>query len=118
MKRIYRGPRLWADVANATKYYELESATLSLNFLAAYGDTYRMLLQYPCIGSPRYAEMMGIRGLRCLTTPSFPYLLFYREQPGHLILSRLLHMSRDVRSCLDARHLPAGKAARRPRNPL
>ncbi len=118
MKRIYRGPLLWRDVAKATKYYELESATLSLNFLVAYGNAFRLLRQYPSIGSPRYAQMAGLSDLRCLPTSAFPYLLFYRDQPGRLILSRLLHMSRDLPSLLASRNPPTGKDVRRPRNPL
>lgn len=118
MKRVYRGPLLWADVEKATEYYERESATLSLNFLAAYGNAYRLLRQYPSAGSPRYAQVLGISGLRCLQTPTFPYLLFYREQPGHLVLSRLLHMSREITSLLDASYMPMRKAVRGPRNPL
>ncbi len=100
MKRIYRGPRLRADVANAVEHYERESATLALKFLAAYGSAFRLLREYPGAGSPRYAQMMGIRGLRCLATPNFPYQLFYREAPDHLVLSRMVHMSRDIPSLL------------------
>ncbi len=118
MKRIYRGPLLRTDVEKATEHYERESATLSMHFLAAYGNAYRLLLQYPSIGSPRYGQTVGISGLRYLPTPSFPYLLFYQEQPGHLVLSRLIHMSRDIISLLETPGMPRRKAVRRPRNPL
>lgn len=118
MTRIYRGPALRLDVEKAAEYYELESGTLALKFLAAFGDTFRLLRQYPSAGSPRYGQVLGISGLRCLPTAAFPYLLFYREQPGHVVLSRLLHMSRDIASLLEVRRLPQRKAVRGPRNPL
>ncbi len=118
MKRLYRGPLLRADVKKATEHYERESATLSLNFLAAYGKAYWLLLQYPSMGSPRYAQTVGISGLRYLPMHSFPYLLFYREQSGHLVLSRLIHMSRDITSLLETPRAPLRKAVRRSRNPL
>ena len=40
--------------------------------------------------------MVDMPGLRCIQTDTFPYLLFYREQGGPLILARLLHNSRDI----------------------
>ena len=118
MTRIYRGPALRGDVDKAAEYYEQESGTLALKFLAAFGDAFRLLRQYPCAGSPRYGRMLGIHGLRCLPTDTFPYLLFYREQPGQLVLARLLHMSRDIEPLLESRCLPERKAVRGQRNPL
>ncbi len=118
MTRIYRGSALRLDVEKAAEYYELESGTLALKFLAAFGDAFRLLRQYPSAGSPRFGQVLGISGLRCLPTNTFPYLLFYREQPGHLVLSRLLPMSRDMESLLDAYRLPERKAVRGQRNPL
>ncbi len=67
-----------------------------MKFLTAVGDAVRLLRGFPSIGSPRYRHLLDMPGLRCIPTDSFPYLLFYREEDGQLILARLLHSSRDI----------------------
>ncbi len=100
MRRIRKARCLSRDVEDAADFYELESATLAIKFLVAFGDAVRLLREFPSVGSPRYRHMLGIPGLRCIQTDTFPYLLFYQEQDGQLILARLLHHSRDVASIL------------------
>lgn len=100
MKRIRKARRLSRDVDEAADFYELQSATLAMKFLTAFGDAVRRLRGFPSIGSPRYRDMLDVPGLRCIQTDTFPYLLFYREQGGQLILARLLHNSRDIASIL------------------
>lgn len=100
MKRIRRARRFSRDVDEAADFYELQSAALAMKFLTAFGDAVRRLREFPSIGSPRYQHMLDMPGLRCVRTDTFPYLLFYREHGGRLILARLLHNSRDITSHL------------------
>ena len=96
MKRVYLGPRLGRDIDNAADFYEMESATLAMRFMAAFGDAVRLIRAHPKIGSPIYGVMRDFKDMRALSTNVFPYLLFYTEFRGRLILVRLLHMSRNL----------------------
>lgn len=100
MKGIRKARRLSRDVDEVADFYELQSAALAMKFLTAFGDAVRRLRAFPSIGSPRYRHMLDMPGLRCVQTDTFPYLLFYREQGGRLILARLLHNSRDITTLL------------------
>lgn len=96
MKRVYLGPRLGRDIDKAADFYELESAALAMRFMAALGDAVRLLRALPKIGSPVFGLMLDSTGVRAVSTNAFPYLLFYTEFQGRLILVRLLHMSRNL----------------------
>lgn len=96
MKRVYLGPRMGRDIDKAADFYELESAALAMRFMAALGDAVRLLREHPKIGSPIHAMMLDAKGVRAISTNAFPYLLFYTEFQGRLILVRLLHMSRNL----------------------
>ncbi len=118
MTRIFVGKKLRPDLERAADYYEDLSGTLALQFLAAIGDAVRLLQRYPAIGSPRYGHSLAVSGLRFLPTETFPYLLIYREHLERIVLLRLLHKARDIETLVDGRRPAAGKAVRRPRNPL
>jgi plasmid stabilization system protein ParE len=96
MKHIYLGPRLGRDIEKAADYYEMESAALAMRFMGALGDAVRLLRAHPRIGSPLIGAGLGIPNIRAITPHAFPYLLFYTEYRGRLILIRLLHMSRNL----------------------
>ena len=96
MKGIRKARRLSRDVDEAADFCESQSSALAVKFMSAFGDAVKLLREFPSIGSPRYRPMVDMPGLRCIQTDTFPYLLFYREQCGRLILARLLHNSRDI----------------------
>lgn len=56
----------------------------------------------PSTGSPRYAQDLGLSGLRFWGLSKFPYSLFYIEQADHLWVIRLVYMSRDIPASLQA----------------
>lgn len=61
---------------------------------------------HPGIGSPRYAALLEIPGLRHWTLPKFPYGLFYLEYEDRVEILRFLHMKRDIADSLA--HDPIG----------
>ncbi len=96
MRRFVRSPRLRQDIDNAVDFYELQSAELAMRFLAAFGDSVRLVRRHPAIGSTRYRSLLDIDALRHVRTDAFPWLLFYRENGDHVIFARLPHMSCDI----------------------
>lgn len=52
--------------------------------------------EFPAAGSPRYAELAEFPGLRSAAVGSFPYVAFYVERSGEVVLVRLLHGHRDL----------------------
>lgn len=96
MRRVYLGPQLGRDIDRAADFYETTSAELAMRFLAAVGDSVRLLRAHPYIGSPLQGIRLDRAGIRTLITHAFPYMLFYTEIQERLILVRLLHMSRDI----------------------
>lgn len=56
----------------------------------------RRVTEFPAAGAPRYAELAGLTGLRAVTVGAFPYVAFYVERGGEVVLVRLLHGHRDL----------------------
>ena len=49
-------------------------------FIDALELTLRQIGDHPAAGSPRYADELGLPGLRFRTVVKFPYLISYVEQ--------------------------------------
>ncbi len=96
LKDFIRSPQIRLDLEKAADYYEEESATLSLRFLAAFGKAVRLARTHSSIGSRRHEISAHQMGLRYVITEGFPYLLFYKEGVERIVLLRLLHMSRNI----------------------
>jgi toxin ParE1/3/4 len=57
----------------------------------------------PGIGSPRYAEIPLVRGIRMLAIKDFEkYLLFYLESEDCVDVIRVLHGARDIPEALQS----------------
>ena len=69
-------------------------------FLDALEKAVTRIQRAPGTGSPRYAQELGLSGLRFWGLNKFPFSLFYIEQADHLWVIRLVHMSRDVPASL------------------
>ena len=69
-------------------------------FLDALEKAVAHIQRAPGSGSPRYAQELGLSGLRFWVLNKFPFSLFYVEQAEHLWVIRLVHMSRDIPASL------------------
>jgi toxin ParE1/3/4 len=62
-----------------------------------------LLSRMPGIGSPRYAEVSLVHGVRMLPVTGFEnYLLFYIEHEDCVDVIRLLHGARDLPEALQS----------------
>ena len=52
--------------------------------------------QTPGVGSPRYADILRIAGLRFWAVERFPYLIFYIKHDTQIDIWRVLHGERDI----------------------
>ena len=91
------------DVEDSAEYYAREAGEqVALDFAKALSDAYRAISNHPATGSPRYAHVLGIPGLRSRKLARFPFLIFYLEQPAHIDVVRLLHAKRDIPAWLSS----------------
>ena len=100
MKPALRSPQARADIEDALDYYQLQAPHLPSSFLDSLEKAVTHIQRAPGTGSPRYAQELGLSGLRFWGLKKFPFSLFYVEQPDHLWVIRLIHMSRDVPASL------------------
>jgi toxin ParE1/3/4 len=85
------------DVEEAIDHYLHEaSEQVTLAFVDALEAAYAGIARHPAAGSPRYAHELGIPGLRVWGLRRYPYIVFYREQPDHVDVWRVLHGQRDI----------------------
>lgn len=84
------------DLREAHAHYLRVAPHVADDLLTEADLAQRHIGQYPGTGSPRYGNLLGIRGLRSWQLDRFPYLIFYIERADHLDVLRLLHQSRDI----------------------
>jgi toxin ParE1/3/4 len=85
------------DIADAVGHYLKEGgALLAVGFIDALESAFRHLGTQSLTGSPRYAIDLDLPGLRSWQMGRFPYLIFYRVQPDHVDVWRVLHAQRDI----------------------
>lgn len=91
------------DIEEAIDYYTLEAgADVALRFIDAVSQAYRVISVRPASGSPRYAHVLDLPGLRSRKLGRFPYLIFYLERDDHVDAWRVLHAQRDIPSWMAA----------------
>ena len=85
------------DVDAAVDCYIREAGPdVALGFIEALQSAYRMLIDQPAAGSPRYAHELAVPGLRSRRLKRYPYLVFYIERSDHIDVWRVLHAQRDI----------------------
>ena len=85
------------DVDEALTYYLNEGAApAALGMIDALEKAYAHIARHPATGSPRYAHELNLPHLRVWSLKRYPYLVFYREQPDHIDVWRVLHGQRDI----------------------
>jgi toxin ParE1/3/4 len=89
------------DEREAIRYYAAEAGLdVALRFREALRHAYRAIEERPAAGSPRYADIVGLEGLRSRKLGRFPFLLFYIERINQIEVWRILHAQRDVGKAL------------------
>lgn len=97
MKRLHWHPLARRDADQAAEWYAREGGlALELAFTAALQATTELISAHPGIGSPRYATVLNLAGLRSWPLKDFPYLLFYIERDAHIDVWRVLHAKGDI----------------------
>lgn len=101
MKRAIQSALAQQDIGNAFDYYlGFASATTATDFVLAMDASMRNIERFPASGSLRYAELLGVDGLRFSLVERFPYLVFYFERTDHVDVVRVLHQHQDVPTLL------------------
>jgi toxin ParE1/3/4 len=84
--------------------YDVEHAPNVVDrFMKAVDRVMTSIGHSPGIGTPTFADVLDIPGLRYRTIPSFPYAVFYQESDHDIRVLRVLHHGRDVMSLIGAR---------------
>jgi toxin ParE1/3/4 len=90
-------PAARRDVATAAQWYAKEGGFgLANRFITSVRTVFERNARHAASGSPRYATLVGIAGLRNHPLKDFPYLIFYVEHVTSLDVVRVLHASRDL----------------------
>lgn len=100
IKPALRSTQARLDIEAAQDYYALHAPHMVASFVDALERAVAHIQRSPGTGSPRYASELDLPGLRFWTLNRFPYALFYLEQVDHLLVIRLVHMSRDIPASL------------------
>nr|WP_275092379.1 type II toxin-antitoxin system RelE/ParE family toxin [Sinorhizobium meliloti] len=86
-----------SDVEEAIDYYVREAGNeIALGFIDSLQEAYALIANHPEAGSLRYAYELGLPDLRSVSLKRYPYLIFYRDQPDHVDVWRVLHAKRDI----------------------
>ncbi|HYY29270.1 MAG TPA: type II toxin-antitoxin system RelE/ParE family toxin [Chthoniobacterales bacterium] len=103
MKPVRLTPRADSDIDTCFAWIAKDNPAAALRFLDAIELTCDALSRMPGIGSPRYAEIPLIRGVKMLAVNDFEnYLLFYLEREDSIDVLRVLHGSRDIPEALQS----------------
>ncbi len=85
------------DVDEAVEHYLTEAgSSVAMAFIDALDDAFRRIGRNPASGSPRYAQELGLPGLRSRILSGYPYLVFYVEREENIDVWRVLHGARDI----------------------
>ena len=80
------------DIEAAIAHYIAEAGTtVALAFIDAVQTAFRRIGTHPGLGSPRIGTELRLDGLCAWPLRRFPYLVFYRAEPGHIDVWRVLH---------------------------
>lgn len=93
--------RALADVEGAVQWYaEQEGERTANEFLDALAAAYTHIARHPRTGSPRWALVLNMAGLRSWTLDRYPWLVFYVQRGDHIEVLRVLHAARDITAAL------------------
>lgn len=96
-KRVIARAIAEQDVDQALQHYLSQCGEkIALGFIEALQNAYSHISYQPASGSPRYAHMLDLPGLRFWQLKNYPYLVFYIEQSDHIDAWRVLYGQRDI----------------------
>jgi toxin ParE1/3/4 len=85
------------DVREAANYYtDTVDADTAFRFARAVNAATDEIANSPKLGSPRYAELASLPGLRNRKLKRFPQVVFYMEYDDHIEIVRVLHPAQDI----------------------
>jgi toxin ParE1/3/4 len=85
------------DISGIVGYYAREATQdVAFGFIDGLEQAFDHILCHPEAGSPRYAQELGLPGLRHWVLAAYPYLIFYRPREDHIDVWRVLHAERDI----------------------
>ena len=91
------------DIDEAVAFYMSRgAATPALEFLDRLEQAFAHIARHPHAGSPRYAHILDLAGLRSWLIDGHPYLVFYVERHDHIDVWRVLHGDRDIPAWIHA----------------
>jgi toxin ParE1/3/4 len=103
MKPVRLTRKADSDIDTCFAWIAKDNPAAALRFLDAIELTCDALSRMPGIGSPRYAEIPLVRGVRMLAIKDFEnYLLFYLEREDSVDVIRVLHGARDIPEALQS----------------
>jgi toxin ParE1/3/4 len=101
VKRVVPREVTERDVDEIADYYSGEAGEdIGHAFVEEVREAYRAIGDHPGTGSPRYADLLGVAGLRSRKLRHYPYLVFYVEHEDHIDVWRVLHAQRDIPASL------------------
>ena len=89
------------DLDDALAYYAIHAPHAMDRFADSFLAALNHLEAHPGTGSTRYAETMGLAGLRFWTLKGFPYAVFYVERKDFIEILRVLHQASDLPANLE-----------------
>jgi toxin ParE1/3/4 len=96
-KTVLRRSQAQKDTERAADHYFDEGGLpLEARFIDALEAAIKRIAVNPGVGSPRYASVLAIPGLRFWRLSKFPYLVFYVEREDQVDVWRVLHEQRDL----------------------
>ncbi|WP_191089926.1 type II toxin-antitoxin system RelE/ParE family toxin [Nesterenkonia ebinurensis] len=97
MKPVELSPLAREDFLSTYRQYLLDAGPEVANrFSDMVDEAVTTITESPGVGSLRYVEILEVPGLRYITPPRFPYLIFYLEHPHVIRVERMLHTSSDI----------------------
>jgi toxin ParE1/3/4 len=103
MKPVRITPRADSDIDACFAWIAKDNPAAALRFLDAIQLTCDAVSRMPAIGSPRYAEIPLVHGVRMLAIKDFEkYLLFYLEHEDCIDVICVLHGARDIPEALQS----------------
>lgn len=90
------------DIFAAIDYYVEHAPKVVDRFMKAVDRAMASIGDSPGIGSPTFAEVLDIPGLRYRAIASFPYAISYQESDHDVSVLRVLHHGRDIMSLIGA----------------
>ncbi len=72
------------------------SLKAALGFVGALEAAYELLARHPGAGSPRFAQELGLPGLRSWRLSGYPHVVFYQDRENRVDVWRVLHEKRDI----------------------